>query len=285
MRRSCSSMTQPIGIALPTNVVLAVTRPTPFCAVARRRLPTRRGARERHENPGAALHRGRRENRRRDRRRLVPAQGLMPLYLPSPECDLAAARKAGPSAHRDLGELENLQVSMKGPADFVTPPTSAPKDLSTTVEGPARLRLPRRGRRHDRRQGQDPPFQSSTESTARRTSCTAFRISRFPSRSSAKAKSFRPVYIPPPTRCSSPEGPRRFSQQQAHPRRHTQDAHADADRHGLSVPRHAEDRFPRMLAELATMSPRPRAFAAWGGHRSTSPMSRQAVSMRSGNTA
>jgi len=33
---------------------------------------------------------------------------------------MAAARKAGKPLIRDLGELENLQVSMKGPADFVT---------------------------------------------------------------------------------------------------------------------------------------------------------------------
>ncbi|HVV64665.1 MAG TPA: inositol monophosphatase family protein [Rhizomicrobium sp.] len=33
---------------------------------------------------------------------------------------IAAARKAGRPLIRDLGELENLQVSMKGPADFVT---------------------------------------------------------------------------------------------------------------------------------------------------------------------
>ena len=33
---------------------------------------------------------------------------------------MAAARKAGRHLVRDLGELENLQVSMKGPADFVS---------------------------------------------------------------------------------------------------------------------------------------------------------------------
>ena len=33
---------------------------------------------------------------------------------------MAAARKAGRHLIRDFGELENLQVSMKGPADFVT---------------------------------------------------------------------------------------------------------------------------------------------------------------------
>src|SRR5262250_143964 len=32
----------------------------------------------------------------------------------------AAARKAGRSLKRDFGEVENLQVSMKGPANFVT---------------------------------------------------------------------------------------------------------------------------------------------------------------------
>jgi len=32
----------------------------------------------------------------------------------------AAARKAGRPLNRDFGELENLQISMKGPADFVT---------------------------------------------------------------------------------------------------------------------------------------------------------------------
>ena len=33
---------------------------------------------------------------------------------------MAAARKAGRGLTRDLGELENLQISRKGPADFVT---------------------------------------------------------------------------------------------------------------------------------------------------------------------
>src|SRR4029077_7272374 len=33
---------------------------------------------------------------------------------------IAAARKAGRALIRDFGELENLQISRKGPADFVT---------------------------------------------------------------------------------------------------------------------------------------------------------------------
>ncbi|MGB6239660.1 MAG: inositol monophosphatase, partial [Bradyrhizobium sp.] len=31
-----------------------------------------------------------------------------------------AARRAGRSLNRDLGEIENLQVSLKGPANFVS---------------------------------------------------------------------------------------------------------------------------------------------------------------------
>ena len=33
---------------------------------------------------------------------------------------VAAAQKAGRSLIRDFGEIENLQVSRKGPADFVS---------------------------------------------------------------------------------------------------------------------------------------------------------------------
>ena len=33
---------------------------------------------------------------------------------------MTAARKAGRALIRDFGELENLQISKKGPADFVT---------------------------------------------------------------------------------------------------------------------------------------------------------------------
>ena len=33
---------------------------------------------------------------------------------------VAAARKAGRSLNRDFGEVENLQVSVKGPSNFVS---------------------------------------------------------------------------------------------------------------------------------------------------------------------
>lgn len=44
----------------------------------------------------------------------------MPYLSPALNVMIAAARKAGRALIRDFGELENLQVSLKGPADFVT---------------------------------------------------------------------------------------------------------------------------------------------------------------------
>ena len=44
----------------------------------------------------------------------------MALSLPRANVMVAAARKAGRELIRDFGEIENLQVSMKGPADFVS---------------------------------------------------------------------------------------------------------------------------------------------------------------------
>ena len=44
----------------------------------------------------------------------------MALNSPALNVMMAAARKAGRPLIRDFGEVENLQISMKGPADFVT---------------------------------------------------------------------------------------------------------------------------------------------------------------------
>ena len=44
----------------------------------------------------------------------------MPYLSPALNVMVAAARKAGRALIRDFGELENLQISKKGPADFVT---------------------------------------------------------------------------------------------------------------------------------------------------------------------
>ena len=44
----------------------------------------------------------------------------MPYLSPALNVMTGAARKAGRKLIRDFGEIENLQISMKGPADFVT---------------------------------------------------------------------------------------------------------------------------------------------------------------------
>lgn len=44
----------------------------------------------------------------------------MPYLSPALNVMVSAARKAGRGLIRDFGEIENLQVSMKGPADFVS---------------------------------------------------------------------------------------------------------------------------------------------------------------------
>jgi myo-inositol-1(or 4)-monophosphatase len=44
----------------------------------------------------------------------------MPYLSPALNVMMAAARKAGRALIRDFGELENLQISKKGPADFVS---------------------------------------------------------------------------------------------------------------------------------------------------------------------
>src|SRR4051812_29659793 len=44
----------------------------------------------------------------------------MPYLSPALNVMTSAARKAGRKLIRDFGEVENLQISLKGPADFVT---------------------------------------------------------------------------------------------------------------------------------------------------------------------
>ena len=114
----------------------------------------------------------------------MPASALMNVMI-------AAARKAGAGLTRDFGEVEQLQVSVKGPANFVTAADHRSEEthLQGAVEGPARLRLPDGGARRGRRAPTRPTAGSSTRSTAPPTSCTAFRCSASPSRWSARARS------------------------------------------------------------------------------------------------
>ena len=90
---------------------------------------------------------------------------------------VGAARKAGRSLARDFGEVEQLQVSLKGPANFVSAAdTRAEEILHKELCGPvpamasclksmARWKAPT-----------GPIASSSIRSTAPPTSCTAFRI-------------------------------------------------------------------------------------------------------------
>jgi myo-inositol-1(or 4)-monophosphatase len=70
---------------------------------------------------------------------------------------IKAARKAGRSLVKDFREVENLQVSAKGPGDFVSRADKAAEEiLKEELAGrAAQLRVPRRGRHECRGQGPD----------------------------------------------------------------------------------------------------------------------------------
>jgi myo-inositol-1(or 4)-monophosphatase len=78
---------------------------------------------------------------------------------------IAAARKAGRPLIRDFNELENLQISMKGPADFVT--SADKRTEKILIEELSKAR---------------PGYGFLGEE------CMAFRTSPFPSGWSAKAR-------------------------------------------------------------------------------------------------
>src|SRR3712207_377530 len=69
-----------------------------------------------------------------------------------------AVMKAARSLKRDFGEVENLQVSRKGPGDFVSAADrKAEAILRGAAEGAARLRSYHGGKRGHRGAGQEPP--------------------------------------------------------------------------------------------------------------------------------
>ena len=76
----------------------------------------------------------------------MPASALMNVMI-------AAARKAGRSLARDFGEVEQLQVSIKGPGNFVSAADHKAEDdhLPRAGEGAPRLQLPHGGARRGRR--------------------------------------------------------------------------------------------------------------------------------------
>src|SRR6516225_6736270 len=67
----------------------------------------------------------------------------------------AAARKAGRSLKRDFGEVEHLQVSMKGPADFVSAADRRAEDILFTELTKARPGYGFLGEEGGRRDGDD----------------------------------------------------------------------------------------------------------------------------------
>ena len=81
---------------------------------------------------------------------------------------IKAARKAARALKRDFGEVEHLQVSLKGPANFVTAADRRAEEIlrEELTHGAPRLRLPRRGRRHAARAPTRPIAGSSIRSTA-----------------------------------------------------------------------------------------------------------------------
>ena len=103
---------------------------------------------------------------------------------------VTAAFKAGRSLTKDFGEVENLQVSVKGPADFVS---KADHNAEKVVHAELSKARPTYGflmEEGGEIKGTDGSIAgSSIHSTARRISSTAFRCLRWQLLSSAATRS------------------------------------------------------------------------------------------------
>ena len=104
-----------------------------------------------------------------------------------------AARKAAPRLRRDFGEVEQLQVSRKGPADFVS---MADKRAEQTMVDELRNARPDWGMLLEEggeiEGNPESRAGSSIRWTAPPTSSTACRISRFRSRSRSASRAAAP---------------------------------------------------------------------------------------------
>jgi hypothetical protein len=99
---------------------------------------------------------------------------------------IAAARKAARSLTRDFGEVEHLQVSLKGPGNFVSAADHRAED-SARGAGPGAAAMASSERKAAAtREPIRPTPGSSIRSMGRRTSCTA--SPSFASRSGSNAK-------------------------------------------------------------------------------------------------
>ena len=173
-------------------MTLAITEAEPTHQGPDGRLLLQAGdAGERRAGDGAALHLRRRADRGRHRRsRLRPARRVALPMARSAILNVmvAAATKAARGLNRDFGEVENLQVSRKGPADFVSAADHRAEEVirAELATRAAELRLPHGGIRRDRPAAIRSTAGSSIRSTAPPISCTAFRNSPSRSRSSGR---------------------------------------------------------------------------------------------------
>ena len=106
---------------------------------------------------------------------------------------IKAARKAARGLLRDFGEVENLQVSAKGPGDFVSRADIEAEEMIRDELTEARPNYGWLGEESVEVEGRRsrPGAGSSIRSTAPPTSCTACRTGRSRSRSSTRARSSR----------------------------------------------------------------------------------------------
>lgn len=101
-----------------------------------------------------------------------------------------AAIKAGKSLSRDFGEVQNLQVSVKGPSDFVSQADLKAEKIVRDELMKARPTYDFLGEEGgEERVAMARIAGSWIRLMAPPTSCTAFRILRFPSRWSVTVKS------------------------------------------------------------------------------------------------
>ena len=200
---------RPIGISLPDQVTLTITEADPVvkgqtAASSYKPAMLENGIRvlvPPFIGVGRTHHRRHQRNHLRAPRRLMR---LRPVRRHAQESDkttmarsallnvmVQAAMKAGRSLSRDFGEVQNLQVSLKGPGDYRQPgrPQGRGDHLRRAVEGAAGLRLPDGGARRGRRRRRPAPLDRRSarrhhQLPARHSACSPSR-----SRWSARARS------------------------------------------------------------------------------------------------
>ena len=197
-----------------------------------------------------------------------------------------AACKAGRSLSRDFGEVQNLQVSLKGPGDFVSQADRKAEEIVFAELSRARPGYGFLMEEGGAVEGDDASTAgSSTRSTAPPTSCTASRSSPSRSRWSARARSSPASSTirrwTSSTRPSAAAAPSSTTGACASPARTKLDRRRHRHRHAASRPRPPRQ-LPRPAAQRHGRSLRHPPLRR--RRRSISPMSRPAASTASGKT-